>query len=68
MKEAVLECVEEGVLKEFLSHHGKEVHEMDFFDITYEEFLKIRVDEAREDGLAVRTVGQYQYMIRCEPR
>ncbi len=41
---------------------------MDFFDITYEEFLKIRVDEAREGGLAVRTVGQYQYMIRCEPR
>lgn len=51
VKEAVLECVEEGVLKEFLSRHGKEVHEMDFFDITYEEFLKIRVDEAREDGL-----------------
>lgn len=23
---------------------------MDFFNITYEEFLKIRVDEAREDG------------------
>lgn len=24
---------------------------MDFFNITYEEFLKIRVDEAREDGI-----------------
>lgn len=51
VKEAILECVEEGVLKEFLMRHGREVYNMDFFNITYEEFLKIRVDEAREDGL-----------------
>lgn len=51
VKEAILECVEEGVLKEFLTRHGREVYNMDFFNITYEEFLKIRVDEAREDGL-----------------
>ncbi len=51
VKEAVLECLEEGVLKEFLTRHGKEVYGMDFFNITYEELLKIRVDEAREDGL-----------------
>lgn len=42
----------QGALAMFLELEGREeVYGMDFFNITYEELLKIRVDEAREDGL-----------------
>ncbi len=42
----------QGALAMFLELEGREeVYGMDFFNITYEELLKVRVDEAREEGL-----------------
>ncbi|MCB6992632.1 hypothetical protein LI177_03915 [bacterium 210820-DFI.6.37] len=51
VKEAIRECLEQGILKEFLERHGREVQNMMFDEITYEDILRIRVAEAEEDAI-----------------
>ncbi|MCQ4638268.1 Rpn family recombination-promoting nuclease/putative transposase [Anaerovorax odorimutans] len=51
VKETIRECIEEGILWEFLNRHGKEVYSMLFEEITYEDIIQIRVEEAVEDAV-----------------
>lgn len=48
VKESIRECIEEGILSDFLMKHGKEVFNMLFDEITYEDILRIRIEEAEE--------------------
>ena len=48
---AVKYCIENNILKEFLLEQGSEIYNMLFEDLTIEEIVAIRCEEAREDGL-----------------
>lgn len=47
IRETVISCIRDGILEEFLRKHGSEVSNM-LTDITWEEFVNIRVEEAEE--------------------
>ena len=47
---SVKQCMEEGLIEEFLRKHSREVTGMLFNEITVEEFAEIRAREAYEDG------------------
>ena len=47
---AVKQCVNEGLIEDFLRKHSREVTGMLFNEITVEEFAEIRAREAYEDG------------------
>ena len=47
---AVLRCIDEGLIDDFLRKHSREVSGMLFKEITAEEFADIRAKEAYEDG------------------
>lgn len=49
VKESIKECMEEGVLKDFLDRHGREVYNMLFQRLTYEDMFNIRLEEAQEE-------------------
>ncbi len=49
---AVNRCLQEGILADFLKAHSADVGTMLYDDITREEFLEIRAEEAREEGFA----------------
>lgn len=48
VKEAIRECIEEHILHDFLMRHGREVFNMMFDEITYEDIMRIRIEEAEE--------------------
>ena len=48
--QAVDECVEAGVLEEFLSRHRREVRNMVLTEFDEEKFLKMMRAEEREEG------------------
>ncbi|MBR5315245.1 MAG: Rpn family recombination-promoting nuclease/putative transposase [Firmicutes bacterium] len=58
--EAVLQCLQEHILEDFLVTHSSEVGSMLFHDITVEEFIELRVEEAVGEVLeeAVRKAVQ----------
>ena len=47
---SVQQCMEEGLIEDFLRKHSREVTGMLFNEITVEEFAEIRAREAYEDG------------------
>lgn len=51
VKNAIRECIEENILRDFLLQHGKEVYNMLFDEITYEDIMRIRLEEELEQGL-----------------
>ena len=52
VERAVAECIEEGILKEFLLENKKEVMDMSIFEFDQEMFLKVQINEAKEDARA----------------
>jgi len=50
-KKAVLYCIENNILKEFLESNASEIFNMLTDDITIEEIAEIRAEEAREEGI-----------------
>ncbi len=46
-------CIEQGVLKEFLSKHGSEVRNMIFHELSDEEYGRIREEDGYEKGYEV---------------
>ena len=53
MERAVTECIEEGILKEFLLENKKEVMDMSIFEFDQQMYIKVQTDEAREDGIQI---------------
>ena len=57
VKEAIHKCLEQGILGEFLNRHGREVYNMLFDETTYEDIIRIRVEEAKEIGIEQGAAG-----------
>ena len=51
VKNAIKYCIENDILRQFLKEHGSEVINMLTDDITIEEIVAIRSEEAREEGM-----------------
>ena len=51
IKTAIEECIKRGILKEFLSTHGSEVHNMLFAEFNMEEELKAAKELGIEEGI-----------------
>lgn len=47
---AVKQCIDENILRDFLTKYGREVRGMLYDDITIEEFAEIRAEEQWEEG------------------
>ena len=50
VKGAVIYCIENNILKDFLREHGSEVVSMMVEEYTTEDFLEAMMEEAREEG------------------
>ena len=50
-KHAIMRCMDQGILKDFLQVHGTEVTGMLFDYVSKEEFAEIRAEEKYEQGL-----------------
>ena len=53
VERAMAECIEEGILREFLLENKKEVMDMSIFEFDQEMFLKVQINEAKEDGIQI---------------
>ena len=49
---AMHDCIQDGIMVDFLSKHGSEVRNMLFTEFNMDEALRIRGEEGYEDGLA----------------
>lgn len=49
---AVVQCIEEGHLVEFLIKYGREIGNMLFEEVTWDEVIAIRSEDVYEEGLA----------------
>ncbi len=51
IRRAVLDCIRQGVLKEFFEEHGSEVHNMLLSEWNLEDAIAVAREEAREEAL-----------------
>jgi hypothetical protein len=51
IRRAVLDCIRQGVLKEFFEEHGSEVHNMLLSEWNLDDAKRVWQREAREDGI-----------------
>ncbi|MBQ7765277.1 MAG: hypothetical protein IJ397_00365 [Lachnospiraceae bacterium] len=59
MREAIMECIEEGILLEFFRKYGEEIIAMEWYEVTQEMIWEIQREEAIEDA---REEGMQQGM------
>jgi len=50
MREAIMECIEEGILLEFFREYGEEIIGMEWYEVTQEMIWEIQREEAIEDA------------------
>ena len=50
VERAICECIEEGILKEFLEQHRAEAKAMSIFEYDQEKHLRMEREEAWEEG------------------
>ena len=67
MKKSVDECIRDGVLKEFLEQHGKEVTGMRLTEFDEEKFRQMMIEEGREEGIALTKRVNAQNLIGLIP-
>lgn len=51
IKKAVNECIEKGILSDYLKRKGSEVRNMLVAEYSYERDMQVKREEAREDGI-----------------
>ena len=51
IKKAIEECIQKGILAEYLQRKGSEVRDMLIAEYSYEEDIRVKQDEARQEGL-----------------
>lgn len=52
MKKAIEECIKNSILAEYLKRKGSEVRNMLVAEYSYEEDIKVKQEEARQEGLS----------------
>ena len=60
VERAVQECIEEGILADFLQKNRAEVVDMSLFEYTVDEHLKWVAKENLEDGIAI---GKAEFIL-----
>lgn len=58
---AIKDCMEEGIMIDFIREHGTEVENMLFTEFNMEDALEVRYDEGREEG---RAEGETRKLIQ----
>lgn len=53
MKKAIEECIKNSILAEYLKRKGSEVRNMLVAEYSYEEDIKVKQEEARQEGLSI---------------
>jgi predicted transposase/invertase (TIGR01784 family) len=53
IKEAVKQCVKEGILSNFLKEHGSEVENMLLTEWNWDDALQVSKEEGKEDGIEI---------------
>ncbi len=61
IKKAIKECIDSGILAEYLKRKGSEVENMLIAEYSYEEDIQVKQQEARQQGMAL---GRQQGMIQ----
>ena len=51
IKRAIEECIDRGILAEYLKRKGSEVRNMLIAEYSYEEDIKVKQEEARQEGI-----------------
>ena len=52
IKRAIEECIDKGILTEYLKRKGSEVRNMLVAEYSYEEDIKVKQEEAMQEGLS----------------
>lgn len=59
IKQAIRECIRDGVLADYLTRKGSEVTNMLIAEYSYETDIRVKQEEAREDGIELgKRLGQ----------
>lgn len=51
IKKAILECIDRGILADYLKRKGSEVENMLIAEYSYEEDIQVKQQEARQEGI-----------------
>lgn len=51
IKKAIKECIEQGILADYLKRKGSEVENMLIAEYSYEEDIQVKQEEARQEGI-----------------
>lgn len=51
IKKAIKECIEQGILADYLKRKGSEVENMLIAEYSYEEDMQVKQEEARQEGI-----------------
>ena len=51
IKKAIKECIEKGILSDYLKRKGSEVENMLIAEYSYEEDMQVKQEEARQEGI-----------------
>lgn len=65
IKKAIRECIERGILAEYLKRKGSEVENMLIAEYSYEEDIQVKQQEARQEGFLLS--GRIFQCIRKNP-
>ena len=52
IKKAIEECIDRGILVEYLERKGSEVRNMLIAEYSYEEDIKVKQEEAKQEGIS----------------
>ena len=52
IKKAIEECIDRGILAEYLERKGSEVRNMLIAEYSYEEDIKVKQEEAKQEGIS----------------
>ena len=64
VNKAISDCIEQGIMKEFLMEHRAEVADMSIYEFNMEEFVKSTKESGYEEGRADERLDVVKKMLR----
>lgn len=64
IKKAIEECIQKGILAEYLMRKGSEVRNMLVAEYSYEEDIRVKQEEARMEGIEQGKVETVHRMLK----
>lgn len=66
IKRAIEECIDKGILAEYLKRKGSEVRNMLVAEYSYEEDIKVKQEEAKLQGIEQEKIDTVHRMLRID--